>query len=176
MKSGWTKCAADPTGGQDFAAGEAQPIAGGLERQIRYDLWANRESLVALKGACTPIEDAVRIAGHIVGISERWLARVEGSTADVGAWPDFPLEEIAARQEELAARWLAQVREAADHRMVVYHDSRGRETANTLGELVQEVLLHAAHHRGQIALLLRMHGHEPAASTDFIPALRTGQF
>jgi DinB family len=47
---------------------------------------------------------------------------------------------------------------------------------NSPEEVMVEIICHSAHHRGQVALLLRQNGSEPAVSTDFIPALRTGNF
>ena len=59
---------------------------------------------------------------------------------------------------------------------LTYCDSRGQQGNSFLTQLVQEVVLHAANHRGQIALLLRIDDHEPPASTDFIPGLRSNLF
>ena len=53
-----------------------------------------------------------------------------------------------------------------------YRSGKGELCGNTWTEVVLELLAHGAHHRGQIAVLLRQAGIEPPVSTDLIPALR----
>ena len=55
-----------------------------------------------------------------------------------------------------------------------YRNTRGEEFENAVEEILTQVFLHSAYHRGQIASTLRDAGHEPAL-TDFIHALRTGE-
>jgi uncharacterized damage-inducible protein DinB len=74
---------------------------------------------------------------------------------------------------QLLDRWLRLSRCTAMDAQVRYVSSDGESRCNLFSEVLQEVLLHGAHHRGQIALVLRMKGFEPPRSTDFIPALRT---
>jgi uncharacterized damage-inducible protein DinB len=147
-----------------------------LKRQVAFDAWANAESLNAVMRAGGQAREERRIIAHIFGISELWACRVEEREALHGAWPTLSIDELESICATLADRWLAIVARVDADASIRYRSSRGWIETNSLGEIVQEVALHAAHHRGQIALLLRRQGHEPPASTDFIPALRTEIF
>jgi hypothetical protein len=57
-----------------------------------------------------------------------------------------------------------------------YKNTGGQLCCNEFFEVVIELVSHGAHHRGQVALLLRQAGHCPAKSTDFVPALRNSKF
>ena len=46
-------------------------------------------------------------------------------------------------------------------RDVEFVDPRGEKRTMTLGELMRHAATHSVHHRGQVALLLRLLGHEP---------------
>jgi len=147
-----------------------------IEQMIRYDRWANLACVTALKHADLANQKAVGILGHIVGINEMSLTRAEGANPTLGAWPSVTLAAAEDWTIRLCARWISVMERTPKDLNLTYCDSRGQQRANSLTELVQEVVLHAAHHRGQIALLLRIDGHEPPASTDFIPGLRSNLF
>ena len=147
-----------------------------IDQMIRFDRWANLQSIAALKKSSVENQRASSICGHIAGINEMWLTRAEGETATLGAWPDLTLAEAEEWIDRLSARWHKLIERTPIERMLTYCDSRGLKRENSLTELVQEVVLHASHHRGQIALLLRMSDHEPPVSTDFIPAARMKLF
>jgi uncharacterized damage-inducible protein DinB len=57
--------------------------------------------------------------------------------------------------------------------VVEYRNSVGELWKGAVGDVLTQVVMHSAYHRGQIAADLRQSGHEPA-STDFIHAVRQG--
>lgn len=140
---------------------------------MEYEHWATLESVKALEAAGEALPEAAAIMAHIVGISELWIARVEGVAPRYSAWPELTIAEAAMELAALKERWLERCAEYAVDAQIGYRSSEGKECVNTFDEVLQEVMLHGAHHRGQIALLLRRSGHEPPRSTDFIPALRS---
>jgi len=97
---------------------------------------------------------------------------VEKSDPSLKAWPALTTKEIEAIFRDQKHRWLAMCEPHSAETLVRYNRSSGSECVNSFDEIIQEVALHGAHHRGQIALLLRIEGVNPPASTDFIPALR----
>ena len=57
------------------------------------------------------------------------------------------------------------------NRPVHYVNSAGQEFVNTVRDILFHVAMHGSYHRGQIALLVREAGGQPAA-TDFIAFAR----
>jgi uncharacterized damage-inducible protein DinB len=146
-----------------------------LARQVTFDCWANQESLRAIQQAKVD-SPSLKIAAHIAAVSEHWLIRVEGGDGPMNVWPDLTMSEIELRFQDQLRRWLTMCEQHSDEAMIRYISITGRECVNRFDDVIQEVALHGAHHRGQIALLLRSNGADPPNTTDFIPALRTGQF
>ena len=146
-----------------------------LARQVKFDYWANLESLHAIERAKID-SPASKIVSHIAAVSELWLARLEKSSPSLKIWPELSTKAIEEIFRDQRRRWLVICETNSAEMPVQYISSAKGECVNNLGEVIQEVALHGAHHRGQIALLLRSHGADPPASTDFIPALRDGRF
>lgn len=144
-------------------------------RLLRYDAWANRETLASLRGDAAPAP-ALRWMGHIVGSGERWLARLEDEPPSLPVWPDLDLDECAAGVARLAERWaryLQGLTTADLEEGVGYRNSRGEHWTSTVGDILTHVTVHGAYHRAQIAAAVRESGREPAY-TDFIHAARQG--
>jgi uncharacterized damage-inducible protein DinB len=91
-------------------------------------------------------------------------------------WPRWLLTTIEAQLDSCFAGWKSCLIAGHPGRSFDYVNSRGEPCSNTPEEVIVEIICHSAHHRGQVALLLRQNGSEPAVSTDFIPALRAGNF
>jgi hypothetical protein len=71
-----------------------------LARLLRYDVWANQETLSSLEQDEIPLR-SLRWMGHIIGAEFLWLARIQGVTSPIGVWPDLSVEQCAARLPEL---------------------------------------------------------------------------
>lgn len=142
-------------------------------RLLRYDAWANAESLGSLRGGAVPGK-ALRWMGHIVGSGALWLARLRQEPPPMPVWPDLDLEGCAAGIERLAGNWpryLATVSPAGIEEGVAYRNSLGENWTSTVGDILTHVAMHGAYHRAQIAAAVRESGREPAY-TDFIHAVR----
>ena len=78
---------------------------------------------------------------------------------------DFPtfdaLLETWRRVERHMRAFLAGLRDEDIGRNVEYLNPRGEKRSMPLGELMQHGAIHGVHHRGQVALLLRMLGYAP---------------
>ena len=143
------------------------------QQQIRFEHWANSQSLEAIVAASHDLPGALSLVAHIVSISNFWAGRVEGTAERLDPWPTLRAPELESELERLRDRWLGLSDYMKMETQVRYESSDGEGRSNLFSEVLQEVFLHSAHHRGQIALVLRMKGFEPPRSTDFIPALRT---
>ena len=144
-----------------------------LRRWLRYNVWANRETLKSLDDAAP--ESALKRMAHIVAAEALWLDRVEGKSSGA-VWPKLPIAEIAKLITNNDGRWQKSMRESGETwetRKVPYKNSKGEPWSSSVADIIQHVVIHAEHHRGQIASDLRAAGWEPAY-TDFIHAARNG--
>lgn len=141
-----------------------------LERLLRYDIWANRETLDSLPEADTPPR-SLRWMNHIVGAELLWVSRMARKPAPLPVWPDLSLEECTKRMDRLAEELLQSLNYEPLSQSVSYTSSKGEPWASTVEEILTHVVIHSAYHRGQIASDLRSAGHEPA-HTDYIHAVR----
>jgi uncharacterized damage-inducible protein DinB len=144
-------------------------------RLLRYDAWANAETLGSLRQGGAPAK-AMRWMGHIVGASALWLARLRQEPPAMAVWPDLDLDGCAAGIDRLADRWpryLEALAPADLEQGVGYRNSLGEYWTSTVGDILTHVAMHGAYHRAQIAAAVREGGREPAY-TDFIHAVRQG--
>jgi len=143
-----------------------------FERQIRYDDWANRASLRSLDKHSP--QKCVRLFAHIVAAQFLWIDRMAHRPARCAVWPDWNLEQGAAKIAEASKAWADFMRGQGDASLatsVAYVNTKGEHFTSTVGDIIAHVLSHGAYHRGQIASALRDAGLNPAY-TDFIHATR----
>jgi uncharacterized damage-inducible protein DinB len=151
------------------------PDVGWYARLLRYDAWANGETLGSLRSVKPPPK-ALRWMAHIVGSGDLWLARLRDEPPSVALWPELDFEGCAAGVARLAERWprhLETLRDEDLHECVGYRNSRGEYWTSTVADILTHVAMHGAYHRAQIAAAVRESGGEPAY-TDFIHAVRQG--
>ena len=146
-----------------------------LDRLLRYDIWANGETLDSIRQGPPPAR-SLKWMGHIVGAEYLWLARLRQEPPPLPVWPDLPVEQCAARLGELSGMWHDYLADAGSGRVaerVTYINSKGEEWTSVVEDILTHVTIHSAYHRGQIASDLRAAGQIPAY-TDFIHAVRQG--
>ncbi len=148
-----------------------------IRRMFTYDAWANREALASLAKASNPPLKAVRVMAHIIAADTLWYDRVVSRPQTMPVWPEFTVAQCAAPLDEIMRLWQERLSKiGADEfaALVSYKNSKGESFSSSLGDILTHLTHHSAHHRGQIATLLRDSGHEPAY-TDFIHWVRTGE-
>ncbi len=145
-----------------------------IEKLYAHVTWADDRTLEALRAAEDLPAKALELYAHVVAAELVWLARLEERVAEVPVWPRWSVAECAghaARAQEGFAEVLAALAEADLDHPVHYANSAGQEFDTPVGEILVHVALHGSYHRGQVALLLREAGEEPAA-TDYIAYVR----
>ncbi|HEX5963854.1 MAG TPA: DinB family protein [Gemmatimonadales bacterium] len=143
-----------------------------LDHLLRYNAWANQETLSSLRDGA-PAPRGLKWMAHIIGAEYLWMARLEGETARLPVWPDLDLQACGDHLADLARRWpryLEQGRNSHPEE-VTYINSVGETWTNTADQILTHVVIHSAYHRGQIASDLRAAGSVPAY-TDYIHAVR----
>jgi uncharacterized damage-inducible protein DinB len=144
-------------------------------RQLfEYDYWANQEALRSLATINVAAERALKIAGHIIGAQRVWLGRLETPDSATPPWPLLSLEEASAAVSEMHHRWNSFLSNLAPERLdevLVHRNSKGVEFRVSIRDVLIQLVMHSAYHRGQIAASVREVGGKPAA-TDYIVYVR----
>ena len=146
-----------------------------LRRLFEYDYWGNREALRSVVALETPPERALKIASHIIGAQRVWLGRLEApSSAPPVPWPVMSLEETNAAFSEMHQRWNSFLAALPPGRLdedLVHRNSKGSEFRAPVRDVLMQLVMHGAYHRGQIAAVVRDSGGTPS-STDYITYVR----
>src|SRR5216684_2422938 len=115
---------------------------------------------------------AVAILAHVVAARRMWLGRL-GVTPPSPA-PLFPegaeLSQVADELRAVEARWAEYLGRLADEdlgRLFEYQSLDAGRFRNRVEDILAQLFGHSWYHRGQIAMLVRTAGGEPAV-TDFI--------
>jgi uncharacterized damage-inducible protein DinB len=143
-----------------------------LSRLFAYDDWANREEVARL-GAIDAPPRAVRLLAHIVGTEWLWISRLRSTKPRFAVWPELTIEQCANELDALRDAWNGYLHEAVFDIVIAYTNSLGESWTSRVGDVLTHVILHGAYHRGQIAIVVRDGGDEPAY-TDYIHCTRNG--
>ena len=143
-----------------------------LRRRFRYHAWAT----ATLAGAVTDVPSALRPLAHALVADRVWLLRLRGEpTGGVALWPDLDADGCRALARRNAAAYAEVLAAPPDlDAAVAYATSSGAAYETAVGDILDHVLLHAAHHRGQTNAALRAAGAEPPW-VDFVAWVRQGE-
>lgn len=146
-----------------------------LKGLFDYGYWANRR-LFDVVGRLSPEEFTQPVAGsygsirntlvHTLSAEAGWLDRCggpkRGPRLDPGNFPTFDsVQQAWQRVEGQMHEFLANLRDEDLDTRIEYSFNPAETHSGTVGELMHHAANHAVHHRGQVALLLRMLGHVP---------------
>lgn len=114
---------------------------------------------------------AVYLLGHIMAARRMWLFRFGVLSNKVELFPEeTSLAELPAQISEMEKLWsqyLGQINDTDLARVFEYQSYEGPRFQSTIEDILTQLLGHSWYHRGQVALLLRSIGAEPAV-TDFV--------
>ncbi|MEZ5333330.1 MAG: DinB family protein [Thermoanaerobaculia bacterium] len=145
-------------------------------RQLRFHQWAYRQLAEALEALDEPPERCVRWLAHLVASDSLWLGRILGRPQRLAVWPQLDLADCRQEMEQISWEWRELARRLDEEeldRVFPYTNSKGQPWESRVDDVLTHLVVHGAHHRGQIAAELRAHGAAPP-NTDFIHAARTG--
>jgi uncharacterized damage-inducible protein DinB len=146
-----------------------------LKRLYDYGRWANAK-LLAVVLRLTPEQFTQDVAGsygsvrntlvHAMSAQWGWLDRCGGTKRGAALkGEDYPTPEslIVAwdKVDGYSREFLARLSDEDVERKVEFEFPPGEPHALALGALMQHAAIHAVHHRGQAALLLRELGQAP---------------
>ena len=145
--------------------------------QVLYDYsaWAN-ERLFEVIARLTPEQFTEPVAGsygsvrntmvHVLSAEWGWLDRCGGARRGPALIADdYPtLSSLLDRWQQVEAHvrtFLAELRDEDLDRIVEFAFGNGPRHAMRVADLMQHAAIHGVHHRGQVALLLRLLGQVP---------------
>ena len=142
------------------------------ERDAHARVVRSLETVPADRRGGPEFRRAVTILGHVVGAREVWLYRL-GVTATKPAAlfvEDRPLAEVVATMTAVQDRWadyLARLTDDDLGRVFEYQSFDAGRFRNRVEDILTQMFGHSWYHRGQIAMLVRAAGGEPAI-TDLV--------
>ena len=146
-----------------------------LEGLYDYGYWANRK-LFDVISQLTPEEFTRPVAGsygsvrntmvHVLSAEAGWLSRCGGPERGPRLKPaDFPTVESLIQAwntvEAQVREFLAELKDEDLARNAEFAIGGAEKRSMPLGALMQHAATHGVHHRGQVALLLRLLGPTP---------------
>ena len=145
-----------------------------LQRRFDYSYWANRKLLLVIS-QLTSEQFTESVAGsygsvrntmvHTLSAEWGWLDRSGGHKRGPALkGDDFPtLRSVTDKWTEIEGHvrsFLANLTDG-DLGRVVEFEMLGQKFQMTVSEMLEHAVNHGVHHRGQLALLLRVLGHAP---------------
>jgi len=146
-----------------------------LARRYDYNYWANGR-LFGVLGQLTPEQFTQHVAGsygsirntlvHMMSAEWGWIDRCGGPTRGPALKADdYPTLASVIDQwtivEGYAREFLGTLRDDDLQRVIEYSVGPTAPRAQPVGELLEHACTHGVHHRGQVALLLRVLGYAP---------------
>src|SRR5436305_5049776 len=142
------------------------------EEDAHAKVLASLETVPPARRSSTEFRKAVALFAHIIAARRMWLFRFGVASAPSG--PLFPddvdVAHVAAEWQAVRKLWsdyLARADDAELERQFEYQSLDAGRFRNRVEDILAQLFGHSWYHRGQIAMLVRAAGGEPAV-TDFV--------
>lgn len=146
-------------------------------RWFKYEQDSNAQVLASLQAVADPLrgmpqyQKAIDLLAHLVAARNMWLYRLGSGNQPLELFPlETPLTRLPELLHDMQSAWQTYFESLTDAelaRRFEYASYDGPRFSNTVEDVLTQLYGHSLYHRGQIAMLLRSIGAEPAA-TDFI--------
>ena len=146
-------------------------------RWFEYEQDSNAKVLASLQAVPDTLrvlpdfQKAVNLMAHLVAARNMWLYRLGHGTQPPDLFPDATpitdLPKLIAAMESAWRSYFENLTDAELERSFDYQSYDGPRFRNTIEDVLTQLYGHSLYHRGQIAMILRSIGAEPAP-TDFV--------
>src|SRR5687768_3540202 len=146
-------------------------------RWFEYEKDSDAKVLASLQAVADPLrgmpqfQKAVDLLTHLVAARNMWLYRLGHGSKPAELFPlETPLANLPKLLAEMETAWSSYLENLTDEqidRVFEYQSYDGPRFRNTVDDVLTQLFELSLYHRGQIALILRSIGAEPAP-TDFI--------
>lgn len=156
-----------------------------IKTLFEFNSWANARTLQSVDGLKEELlyidlkNSFGSIHGtlvHLCGAEDIWLQRLNG--ADPGIFmkkENYPtVASVKLKWREVEEGWktyLAGLNEELLPRSLTFHNLKGEEVTQQIGQSLQHLVNHSTYHRGQITTMVRQSGGTPVG-TDLIAFYR----
>ena len=133
-----------------------------------YNFYSNKKLIETCSGLEMVPEKSKKLFSHILNAHHIWNARILGKKPEYGVWQIHDIKEWGDIHYENQRSSFEITRHTEDfEKRIDYENSEGRLYANTLQDILFQIINHSAHHRGQIALDFRANNLDPL-SLDYV--------
>lgn len=146
-------------------------------RWFEYEQDSNAKVVASLQAvpedlrSSAAFQKAVDLMAHLVAARSMWLYRLGSGNAPADLFPTQTLlSELPQLIADMHTAWSNYFAKLIDERLArsfEYQSYDGPRFRNTIEDVLTQLYGHSLYHRGQIAMILRSIGAEPAV-TDFI--------
>lgn len=146
-------------------------------RWFEYEKDSDAKVLASLQAVADPLrglpqfQKAIDLLAHLVAARNMWLYRLGQGNKPAELFPlEMPLTDLPTLLDEMESAWSSYFEKLTDEqieREFEYQSYDGPHFRNTVEDVLTQLFGHSLYHRGQIAMILRSIGAEPAP-TDFI--------
>ena len=143
----------------------------GLNRLVAYTCWANRTWLDFVHSRAAKDEFLTMMISHIYLAEQIWFQRVYGEETRNDVFSTLTKVELEEMAPRLTERYAEQL-ESELERTLHYKRLNGEPMESTLLDILNHLVTHGSHHRGQMARHASQGGLNPP-ETSYITYSRT---
>ena len=139
-------------------------------RLFHYDNACNLKLIEFLEEQEQKPERILQLLNHVVAAKNLWLQRILRKPVTTQPWPDWSVEMLKEMTEKSHNEWtdfLQKLEPSMLDLELEYKNFKGHQFRKPIGVIVDHVLNHGAHHRGQIAMLISNDDQKPPVM-DFV--------
>jgi uncharacterized damage-inducible protein DinB len=145
-----------------------------FRRLYEYNNWANEAILEKFKLNSQQIpEKTLNLMSHTITAQRIWYSRIANKEVEVGGlFETYSLPYLEQISKVSTTEWLSLINASINYNeKISYTNTKGDKFENITSDIMAHVVNHASYHRGQVNMILRESGIEPA-NTDFIAYAR----
>ena len=127
-----------------------------------YNFYCNKKLIEECNKLNNLPEKSIELFSHILDAHHLWNSRILSKPIEYGVWQLHPISDWGDIHYENQRSSFEIVTNANDFETRIdYENTEGRLFANTLQEMLFQIINHSTHHRAQIAMDFRNNGIEP---------------